>query len=265
MTAPALAAFALMGAAAAVQISYLLRGRHGPDPVSHFILLAAAAALCVVIIDRSIRIRFPALTGSYESLLFFSAAVCIAAFILRIALKERIPEFVLFGATILALTLLALSSSPLAPKDVKPPIPALQSAWLVLHVSFAFIGEAFFGVGFAAGLAWLAVRSPERRETLNRVAAAAISIGYPIYTAGALVFGAVWAEAAWGSWWSWDPKETWALIVWLNYAAWLHMRLMKGLRGTVASWWALAGLGVTTFAFIGVNMFLSGLHSYGAL
>ena len=69
----------------------------------------------------------------------------------------------------------------------------------------------------------------------------------------------------WGGYWSWDPKETWALIVWLNYAAWLHMRLMKGLRGTIASWWALAGLGVTTFAFIGVNMFLSGLHSYGAL
>ena len=63
----------------------------------------------------------------------------------------------------------------------------------------------------------------------------------------------------------WDPKETWALIVWLNYAAWLHMRLMKGLRGTVAAWWALAGLAVTTFAFIGVNMFLSGLHSYGTL
>jgi cytochrome c biogenesis factor len=75
--------------------------------------------------------------------------------------------------------------------------------------------------------------------------------------------GALWAAEAWGGYWSWDPKETWALIVWLNYAAWLHMRLMKGLRGTVSAWWALVGLAVTTFAFLGVNMFLSGLHSYG--
>ena len=73
------------------------------------------------------------------------------------------------------------------------------------------------------------------------------------------------AAQAWGGYWSWDPKETWALIVWLNYAAWLHMRLMKGLRGTVSAWWALAGLAVTSFAFLGVNMFLSGLHSYGEL
>jgi len=73
------------------------------------------------------------------------------------------------------------------------------------------------------------------------------------------------AAEAWGGYWSWDPKETWALIVWLNYAAWLHMRLMKGLRGTVSAWWALVGLAVTTFAFLGVNMFLSGLHSYGTL
>ena len=79
------------------------------------------------------------------------------------------------------------------------------------------------------------------------------------------LLGALWAAEAWGGYWSWDPKETWALIVWLNYAAWLHMRLMTGLRGRVASWWALVGLLVTTFAFLGVNMFLSGLHSYGKL
>ena len=81
----------------------------------------------------------------------------------------------------------------------------------------------------------------------------------------ATILGALWAAEAWGGYWSWDPKETWALIVWLNYAAWLHMRLMKGLRGVVAAWWAIVGLFVTTFAFLGVNMFLSGLHSYGTL
>lgn len=99
---------------------------------------------------------------------------------------------------------------------------------------------------------------------LDDVMYKAIAVGFAFFTI-ATVLGALWAAEAWGGYWSWDPKETWALIVWLNYAAWLHMRLMKGLRGTVAAWWALVGLAVTTFAFIGVNMFLSGLHSYGAL
>jgi cytochrome c-type biogenesis protein CcsB len=92
----------------------------------------------------------------------------------------------------------------------------------------------------------------------------AIAVGFAFFTI-ATVLGAFWAAEAWGGYWSWDPKETWALIVWLNYAAWLHMRLVKGLRGSFAAWWAVVGLLVTTFAFLGVNMFLSGLHSYGTL
>lgn len=101
-------------------------------------------------------------------------------------------------------------------------------------------------------------------EVLDDVMYKSIAVGFAFFTV-ATVLGALWAAEAWGGYWSWDPKETWALIVWLNYAAWLHMRLMKGLRGTVAAWWALGGLAVTSFAFIGVNMFLSGLHSYGTL
>lgn len=101
-------------------------------------------------------------------------------------------------------------------------------------------------------------------EVLDDVMYKSIAVGFAFFTV-ATVLGALWAAEAWGGYWSWDPKETWALIVWLNYAAWLHMRLMKGLRGTVAAWWALSGLAVTSFAFIGVNMFLSGLHSYGTL
>ena len=101
-------------------------------------------------------------------------------------------------------------------------------------------------------------------EVLDDVMYKAIAVGFAFFTI-ATILGALWAAEAWGGYWSWDPKETWALIVWLNYAAWLHMRLMKGLRGTVAAWWALVGLVVTSFAFLGVNMFLSGLHSYGEL
>ncbi|MDZ7854761.1 c-type cytochrome biogenesis protein CcsB [Sphaerotilus sp.] len=101
-------------------------------------------------------------------------------------------------------------------------------------------------------------------EVLDDVMYRAIALGFAFFTI-ATILGAFWAAEAWGGYWSWDPKETWALIVWLNYAAWLHMRLMKGLRGAMSAWWALVGLVVTTFAFLGVNMFLSGLHSYGEL
>jgi cytochrome c-type biogenesis protein CcsB len=101
-------------------------------------------------------------------------------------------------------------------------------------------------------------------DVLDDVMYKSIAVGFAFFTI-ATVLGALWAAEAWGGYWSWDPKETWALIVWLNYAAWLHMRLMKGLRGNVSAWWALVGLAVTTFAFLGVNMFLSGLHSYGEL
>ncbi|MCI4441691.1 c-type cytochrome biogenesis protein CcsB [Tibeticola sp.] len=134
----------------------------------------------------------------------------------------------------------------------------LSSYWAVYFgISALIVG------GILLARKRLAERLPPL-EVLDEVMYKAIAVGFAFFTI-ATVLGALWAAEAWGGYWSWDPKETWALIVWLNYAAWLHMRLMKGLRGTVAAWWALVGLAVTTFAFIGVNMFLSGLHSYGTL
>ena len=134
----------------------------------------------------------------------------------------------------------------------------MSDYWAVYFgVSALIIGAILFG------RRQIADRLPSF-EVLDDVMYKSIAVGFAFFTI-ATVLGALWAADAWGGYWSWDPKETWALIVWLNYAAWLHMRLMKGLRGTVAAWWALAGLAVTTFAFIGVNMFLSGLHSYGTL
>ena len=123
--------------------------------------------------------------------------------------------------------------------------------------------SGLIAAGILLGRQRIAARLPSF-EVLDDVMYKAIAVGFAFFTI-ATVLGALWAAEAWGGYWSWDPKETWALIVWLNYAAWLHMRLMKGLRGTVAAWWALSGLAVTSFAFLGVNMFLSGLHSYGTL
>jgi len=140
----------------------------------------------------------------------------------------------------------------------KNPIEAISSYWAVY-----FGISALIVAGILAGRRRIAARLPSF-EVLDDVMYKSIAIGFAFFTI-ATILGAFWAAEAWGGYWSWDPKETWALIVWLNYAAWLHMRLMKGLRGTVSAWWALTGLAVTTFAFLGVNMFLSGLHSYGEL
>jgi cytochrome c-type biogenesis protein CcsB len=144
------------------------------------------------------------------------------------------------------------------PMVFRKDVAGASSYWVV------YFGIASLIVG---GILLMRRRIAERLpalEVLDDVMYKAIAVGFAFFTI-ATVLGALWAAEAWGGYWSWDPKETWALIVWLNYAAWLHMRLMKGLRGTVSAWWALVGLVVTTFAFLGVNMFLSGLHSYGAL
>jgi cytochrome c-type biogenesis protein CcsB len=154
--------------------------------------------------------------------------------------------------------------------EILPLVPALQSWWMKIHVPANFIGYGTFALAAMVASSYLLKSSGylvdrlPSLEVLDDVMYKAISVGFAFFTI-ATILGALWAAEAWGGYWSWDPKETWALIVWLNYAAWLHMRLMTGLRGRVAAWWALIGLAVTTFAFIGVNMFLSGLHSYGEL
>jgi cytochrome c-type biogenesis protein CcsB len=154
--------------------------------------------------------------------------------------------------------------------EIQPLVPALQSWWMKIHVPANFIGYGTFALAAMVAVAYLLKshghledRLPAL-ELLDDVMYKSIAVGFAFFTI-ATILGALWAADAWGGYWSWDPKETWALIVWLNYAAWLHMRLIKGLRGRVAAWWVLMGLLVTTFAFLGVNMFLSGLHSYGAL
>lgn len=153
---------------------------------------------------------------------------------------------------------------------IQPLVPALQSYWMKIHVPANFVGYGAFSLAAMVAIAYLLAekgvmssRLPGT-DVLDDLMYKAISVGFAFFTI-ATILGAVWAAEAWGGYWSWDAKETWALIVWLNYAAWLHLRLVKGLRGPMLAWWALIGLLVTTFAFLGVNMFLSGLHSYGTL
>jgi len=161
--------------------------------------------------------------------------------------------------------------------EIQPLVPALQSYWMKIHVPANFVGYGAFALSAMLGVAYLIKDSMIKRgkegaiikripdlEVMDDIMYKSIALGFAFFTL-ATILGAMWAAEAWGSYWSWDPKETWALIVWLNYAAWLHLRLTKGWRGRPLAWWAIIGLFVTLFAFIGVNMFLSGLHSYGEL
>jgi cytochrome c-type biogenesis protein CcsB len=121
---------------------------------------------------------------------------------------------------------------------IQPLVPALQSYWMKIHVPANFIGYGSFSLAAMVALAYLlakkgilASRLP-RLEVLDDVMYKSIAVGFAFFTI-ATILGAMWAAEAWGGYWSWDPKETWALIVWLNYAAWLHLRMVKGLRGPV--------------------------------
>lgn len=161
--------------------------------------------------------------------------------------------------------------------QIMPLVPALQSYWMKIHVPANFIGYGAFSLAAMIGAAYLLVswrsqvnpqgllaRSMPPLSLMDDLMYKSVALGFAFFTV-ATILGALWAAEAWGGYWSWDPKETWALIVWLNYAAWLHMRFTKGWNGRPMAWWSVIGLFITLFAFLGVNMFLSGLHSYGEL
>ena len=240
------AAMGLIGLMVRWRESYLINVDFGHIPVSNlyevFILFSIITALIYLFYEMRYKTR--ALGGFV--LLIISAAV---AFLLWYKFDKSADQ-------------------------IQPLVPALQSYWMKIHVPANFIGYGCFALSAMVGVVFLirnnatqggfADRVLPPTEMLDDVMYKSIALGFAFFTI-ATVLGALWAAEAWGGYWSWDPKETWALIVWLNYAAWLHMRLTKGWRGTAMAWWSVVGLFVTLFAFLGVNMFLSGLHSYGEL
>ena len=156
---------------------------------------------------------------------------------------------------------------------IEPVMPALRSYWLAVHVSSAVISYGAFAVSFAVSIAYLLkdktgekadsrlAQSLPSLKVLDEITYKLIFIGLPFLTI-MLVTGAVWAEYAWGAFWSWDPKETWALITWLVYAIYLHTRFMKGFKGKRAAWLSVLGFAAVIFTFFGVSYLLPGMHSY---
>ncbi len=289
------------------------------------------------------------LTNLYESLIFFVWCLILGYLIIEFRYKNRS-----FGAFVTPVAGLALAFIDLSgmSKEIHPLIPALQSNWLLAHVTMSFIAYAAFALSFSTGLMYLivstekknqpayifwtftlgifltllitmgidvmtfrvAVRPEEfiksylfRSSFLNRSAAIqilswismaaiifiawkfghilkrviekfnisavildeitykSIAVGFPIFTLGGLIFGAIWADQAWGTYWSWDPKETWSLITWFIYAFYLHSRMIRGWRGKRVAIVAVFGFLAVIITYLGVNLLLSGLHSYGEM
>ena len=211
------------------------------------------------------------LSNMYEALV--SLSWCI---VLVLILMEQKFKTETMGAFVLPLVSLMMAYASLAPNvrdEIEPLIPALQSNWLTYHVMTCFLGYAAFAVSFGASIAYLMKNkeAPPTTEEDSGTLPALEMLDELIYKANAVGFlllgigiitGAVWANYAWGSYWSWDPKETWSLITWLIYAAFLHARLTRGWRGRKTAILSIIGFCGVLFTFFGVNYVLSGLHSY---
>lgn len=264
-----LAAFSLYLLAAVFYLFFLFLKKDGAARTG-FLLAAAGAGLHTAALALRIFVSGHApFTNMYESLSFLAWASISAYLVLerRLAIRKAGPFFFL-----LATALMALASSPLMPKEAAPLVPALQSAWLWLHVSVTLVGEAFFAIGTVTSLLYLAAARRERtggtaqdgRDAAHwdAVSYRLIAVGFPLFTLGGLVFGMVWAYRAWGSYWSWDPKEVWSLVTWFLYALYLHTRIAMGWKGRRSAVVAVLAFLAALFTFFGVNYLLSGLHSY---
>jgi cytochrome c-type biogenesis protein CcsB len=210
------------------------------------------------------------LSNLYESLIFFAWALILLYLLIEWRTKSRsIGAF----ATPLAFLIMAYASFTNVSSQIQPLVPALKSNWLLAHVITCFVGYAAFGIAFGMSIMYLLKgvrRSSDENVFLSFLPDAAILdelsyqlivIGFILLTLG-IITGAVWAHSAWGRYWGWDPKETWSLITWLVYAALLHSRMIRGWRGKRLAIFSIVGFCSVIFTYLGVNLILSGLHSY---
>ena len=214
-------------------------------------------------------IGYAPLSNMYESLVFFAWSIALVYLFMEIRYKNRV-----LGAFSMPFAALAMILAGLKNPDIKPLIPALQSNWLIAHVITCFIGYAAFAVASGMGIMYLVkdrrtdktagplIASLPELKVIDDIIHKTLVFGFLWLTAG-IITGAVWANSAWGTYWSWDPKETWSLITWFVYAATLHARFTRGWGGRRIAWLAIGGFVSVMFTYYGVNFLLSGLHSYG--
>ena len=217
-------------------------------------------------------IGYAPLSNMYESLVFFAWAIAIFYLGLEWKYKNRILGA--FSMPFAYLSMAYASFSSQFGKEIKPLVPALQSNWLIAHVITCFVGYAAFAVACGLGFMYLLkdrktkqasgslIASLPELKVIDDIIHKPLVFGFLWLTAG-IITGAVWANSAWGTYWSWDPKETWSLITWFVYAATLHARFTRGWGGRRIAWLAIIGFASVMFTYYGVNYLLAGLHSYG--
>ena len=209
--------------------------------------------------------RLP-LTNQYEFATSFAWGICLC--FLVFLWKYR---FQALGAFVTPVIFLLIGYAAMQSREVRELMPALRSNWLAIHVSTAIISYGAFGVSFAVSLMFLLRRRMQgnsfweehipQEQKLDLISYRAASLGF-LFLTFVIVTGAIWAERAWGSYWAWDPKETWSLITWIIYAIYLHLRLSRGWKGKAAAVFAVAGFICVIFTYIGVNTFIPSVHSY---
>ncbi len=233
----------------------------------------ALAAFAADVVLRGVAAQRVPWANMYEFAITGSLLVAVAYLV--VARRYDVRAFALWVTGVLLLTLGLAVTVLYVPAG--PLVPALRSPWLVIHVAAATIAAAVFTIGMVASSLYLVRETADRRgasgrfvsrlpsaAALDRVAYRVTAFGFPIWTF-AVIAGAIWAEYAWGRYWGWDPKETWSLITWIVYAAYLHARTTAGWRGRKAAVVSLVAYATLLFNFLGVNIAFVGLHSYGGL
>ena len=235
-------------------------------------LLHSAALLLRWKSSYDLGIGHAPLANFYESLSFFAWAVLLLYLIIE--WRTRSHSLGAFVIPVAFLLLAFASISPGVNDRIQPLIPALQSNWLTVHVLTCFLGYASFAMAFAVGIMYLLkgrardvgteegtfLRLIPASDVLEELLYQGVVLGFVLLSLG-IMTGSVWAHYAWGSYWSWDPKETWSLITWIVYAVMLHARSVRGWRGRRMAWMALVGFASVLFTYLGVN-YLDSLHSY---
>jgi cytochrome c-type biogenesis protein CcsB len=212
----------------------------------------------------------------------FASVAGLVGVLAFLAVLWRLPALrYLGGFVLLPVILMMFLAGTVLYSRAQPRVPALQSYWLAIHVTLVSIAEGALMTSAVLTLLYLVKARQDRKpfrserlatlasklpaaESLDKAAYRVVAFSFPLYTV-AIICGAIWAEAAWGRYWGWDPKETWAFIVWVVYACYLHARATAGWKGRAAAWINLAGFGAITFNFLIVNIVVSGLHSYAGL
>ena len=198
----------------------------------------------------------PPFSNMFESLIVLGWAIAIVSVFIDIRYKIRSV-----AAWAVLMALLAIGYASLLDKEIAPLLPALKSNWLTIHVLTCFIGYAALTVAFVSSVILLSKKKEDL--SLDAISYKMVVFGF-LFLALGIITGAVWANSAWGTYWSWDPKETWSLITWFIYAIYLHVRFRKGWLGKKAAWVSVIGFLAMVFTYFGVNYLLSGLHSYAS-